>query len=123
MQVNEAGLSLESVFKAKNNPNSLQMKTMRFERDALTGLERYCGEIVVEMLEIVSLFLGNPRMHIVMLGGVRLRVMLWIWNWQRYCCSQTTFHRYAYRSDKLAWYQYARPKVCLLHFTVVLWRP
>lgn len=56
-QVKDIGLSFHSVFDAKRTPESKQQKkiaNMRFERDALTGLERCCGELVVEMLHLIE---------------------------------------------------------------------
>lgn len=57
MQVQDVGLSFDSVYDAKRIPESKQQKqisNMRFERDALTGLERCCGELVVEMVDLIE---------------------------------------------------------------------
>lgn len=56
-QIRALGLSLGSVYDAKSKPESKQqqqIKDSRFKQDALIGLERCCGEIVVEMLKLVE---------------------------------------------------------------------
>lgn len=56
-QVQTLGLEMDSVYDAKKKPDSYHakhIKNMRFERDALTGLDRCCGEVVVEMLHLIE---------------------------------------------------------------------
>jgi hypothetical protein len=56
-QIRALGMSLGSVYDAKSKPESKQqqqIKDSRFKQDALIGLERCCGEIVVEMLKLVE---------------------------------------------------------------------
>lgn len=54
-QIKQAGLALDSVYLAKNGEQQQQrIKDMRFEQNALLGLERCCGELIVEMLHLVE---------------------------------------------------------------------
>jgi hypothetical protein len=46
------GLNISSVLEAKKKPQ--QFMDMQFKRDALLGLERCCGDLVVEMLQVIE---------------------------------------------------------------------
>jgi hypothetical protein len=52
MAAKNAGLKLDSVCAAKRNTQKFE--DQKFHHDALTGLERLAGELVVEMMDVVE---------------------------------------------------------------------